>query len=139
MAEQDWSAFQTEEVDSDERSCLNHLLAWLIRVEFSGGTNESIGELISTVIDGNPTRADFAREAELAIGRIGIRIDLHTRLIIVANRHPMLGRVFQDTQWPGKWHQQLERVDGSQRMGTTRFAGGVVQRATSIPFAALGR
>lgn len=139
MAEQDWTGFQAEEIDSDERSCLNHLLASLIRVEFSNGTNEAIGELIESVIDGASERYDFNRRAEEALGRTGIKLDLTERVVIVANKHPIMGRLFVDTQWPGKWHQQLERVPGARKLKPTRFAGGVVQRATAVPFAALGR
>lgn len=139
MAEQDWSGFQAEEIDSDERSCLNHLFASLIRSEFSNGTNEAIGELIESIIDGAPHRTDFNQKAEEALGRTGIKIELHERVVVVANKHPGLARLFADTQWPGKWSQQLERVSGAKKIKPTRFAGGVIQRATAIPFAVLGR
>jgi len=137
MARQDWTGFQAEEVDSDERSCLNHLLSATVRVE-AGGFNSvvSIGEIIVAVVNGSPELATFNREAEAALSRSGVRIDLMTRHIIVANRHQALGRVYDSTQWPSKWHQQLERIAGAEKLGPTHFGGQIKQRATKIPFTA---
>jgi putative DNA primase/helicase len=139
MAAQDWSGFQAEEIDSDERSCLNHLFASLIRVEFGNGVSESIGGLIESVIDESTDRYDFNRRAEEALGRNGIKIELVERVVVVANKHPGLGRLFADTQWPGKWSQQLERVKDARKVKPTRFPGGLISRATAVPFATLGR
>lgn len=137
MARQDWTGFQAEEVDSDERSCLNHLLSAQIKVE-AGGFNSvvSIGEIIVSVANGDPLTATFDREAELALSRNGVRVDIMARTIIVANRHQALGRVYDSTQWPAKWSQQLERIAGAEKLGPTHFGGQIKQRATKIPFGA---
>jgi putative DNA primase/helicase len=137
MARQDWTGFQAEEVDSDERACLNHLLSATVRVE-AGGFNSvvSIGEVIVAIVEGNSTSVTFNREAESALSRSGVRIDLISRHILVANRHQALGRVFDSTQWPSKWHQQLERINGAEKLGPTHFGGQIKQRATKIPFEA---
>ena len=137
MAKQDWTGFQAEEVDSDERGCLNHLLSATVRVE-AGGFNSavSVGEIIVGVVNGRPETVTFDREAELALSRAGVRVDLMARSIIVANRHQVLGRAFEATQWPAKWSQQLERIAGAEKLGPTHFGGQIKQRATRIPFAA---
>ncbi len=137
MARQDWTGFQAEEVDSDERSCLNHLLSASVRVDVDGKSSTvSIGEIIVAVTIGNPGTITFDREAELALSRAGVRVDLMSRTIIVANRHQVLGRAFDSTQWPAKWHQQLERIAGAEKLGPTHFGGQIKQRATKIPFGA---
>lgn len=139
MAKQDWTGFQSEEVDSDERACLNHLLSHQIRVDLAGTAyTVAIGEAIADIAGGKPDRAMFAREADATLSRHGVRVDFANRTIIVANRHQALARLFENTQWPAKWHQQLERVEGAQRIGVTHFAGQVKQRATVIPLTALG-
>jgi putative DNA primase/helicase len=139
MARQDWTGFQSEEVDSDERSCLNHLLSVPLRVDVSGTAyTVTIGEAIADIVAGGYDKASFIREAEVTLSRNGIRIDLIERRLIVANRHQALARMFADTQWPAKWHQQLERVEGAGKSGVTHFAGQVKQRATTVPFRALG-
>ena len=134
MARQDWTGFQAEEVDSDERSCLNHLLSAQIKVDEKAPV--SIGEIIVSVINGEPNLANYNRDGEAALSRAGVRIDLMARTIIVANRHQALGRVYDSTQWPSKWCQQLERIHGAEKLGPTHFGGQIKQRATKIPFAA---
>ncbi len=137
MNGQDWSGFQSDEVDSDERACLNHLLSAMIKIEGKDHNGQtSIGEAIVSVVEGEPTLASYNREAEAALSRNGVRIDLIGRAIIVANRHQALGRIFDSTQWPSKWHQQLERIAGADKLGVTHFGGQVKQRATQIPLSA---
>jgi putative DNA primase/helicase len=136
MAKQDWSGFQSEDVDNDENQCVARLFASSIRFEMDGKSiTRSVAETVATIqsIPDHSADSELARRHELkdALIRHGIRM-YHDRLY-VANQHPALERMFQDTPWAGaKWRQQLARVAGARAENSTSFGKFLRQRAVSL-------
>lgn len=136
MAKQDWTGFQSEDIDNDENQCVAHLFAASIRYEAYGkSVTRSVSETVTEIqiIPDHSAPDELARRAELkaALTRHGLRI--HNGRLYVANRHQQLERMFADTPWAGsKWRQQLERVQGAKREESMAFGQFVRQRAVSL-------
>lgn len=130
MAKQDWDSFKSEESDNDENLCLHHLLDSQVRVEKNSGPAASV--CVWEAIEAADERGD--RDSMDALVRIGIKI-VDDRFW-VANRHPGLARIFENTPWAGyKWKQQLERVNDARNEGTARWRGASGSRCVSLPCA----
>lgn len=140
MQRQDWSGFKSEDVDNDENQCLAHLCASTIRFDVAGANyGRTISEVIADV-QSDPLSEDDAgtqlrrKDRMDALQRHGVRFDLDSRGIFVANNHPALESIFSSTSWGGsKWKHQLERVTGAKRMGVMAFGSQIRQRCVWIP------
>ncbi len=78
------------------------------------------------------------------LNRFGLRIERHRQpgqaVLLVANRHVALARIFEGTRWrDGTWREALRYLDGVKAWpNAVRFAG-THSRSTAIPFARLPR
>lgn len=138
MQRQDWSGFQSEDVDNDENQCLAHLCASVIKFDVAGvNYSRTIAEVIDDIrkdpLSGDDAGVALRKKDRMdALQRHGIRFADDG--IIVANNHPALEDIFGKTAWGGsKWRHQLERVTGAKRMGIMAFGSQVRQRCVWLP------
>jgi putative DNA primase/helicase len=123
MANQDWTGFQSDDVDNDENQCFAHLFSAILRYEAEGrGASRSVDEIIWEIrsIPDHAADSELARRRELKDVLIRHGLRLSDGRLYVANRHAQLERVFADTPWAGaKWRQQLERMPGGMKHEVT--------------------
>lgn len=131
--QQDWSAFKPQDEDQDERQALAHLLSSVITYEDGEGRikNRTVGELI----EGHSTYTVEDNTCARSLIRAGISLKEKCR-VIVANKHPILAKIFSETPYSGKWAAQFARIPGAEKITTHRFAGSI-SRAVSIPINAI--
>ena len=96
------------------------------------GERETVAEVILRAL--NPREGTGARRA---LGKIGLQVehwaDPDQRVLLVANQHVGLDRLFRETRWAGgNWRTALRYLDGAAPCGRACFAG-VQQRATLLP------
>jgi putative DNA primase/helicase len=136
MSKQDWTGFQSDDVDNDENQCFAHLFSAILRYEADGrGASRSVDEIIREIkaIPDHAADAELGRRRELKDVLIRHGLRLSDGRLYVANRHAQLERVFADTPWAGaKWRQQLERMPGGMKHEVTSFGANVRQRAVSV-------
>jgi putative DNA primase/helicase len=136
MAKQDWSGFQSEDIDSDENQCVARLFASSIRYEMEGkALTRSVSETVAAIqaIPNHASDSELARRAELKDALIRHGLKLHNDRLYVANQHPALERMFTDTPWAGsKWKSQLARVAGAKPENSMAFGKFLRQRAVSL-------
>ncbi|MDF2235386.1 hypothetical protein P2H44_22755 [Albimonas sp. CAU 1670] len=124
-----------DQVDAAEdwQRCASHLLGQQLDA-WRAGTRHSVASLVWSAADLPRHRDDVApdqREAQAFLGRVGMKIEGRGKdaLLLVANRHPQLARLFQDTHWhagagqTGVWMQSFKRAPGSTSPGMRRFDG----------------
>lgn len=120
--------------ENDGQDCLNHLL-------FSRVGNHTIGDLITgkaftaTPEGGIDIGEDWVPRT---LSQLGIL--LQSDGFLVANKHPELAKIFQNTIWAdGAWKVPLRRLPGSRNDDKTRarFSGGRQVRCTFVALSAL--
>ena len=112
---------------------------------WKNGTRFSVASLVIAAADLQGAAKEGAanlasKEADDILRRHGMLV--HGRgpraVLIVANRHSQLSKLFQDTHWhagagqTGVWAQSLKRVPGSTLPGTRRF-DGVASKTVGVP------
>jgi putative DNA primase/helicase len=130
---QNWSGFLLQDDDKDEVRALSTLLDAHIRVETDKGVvTRSVSELIQEATGGvdDYTPTEDVANAKAVLMRHGIKVEDAT--VAVSNHHQALKRVFQDTPWADKWHNQLARVPGAVPVAGVRFTGST-HRAVRLP------
>jgi putative DNA primase/helicase len=137
MAQQDWVGFRDESVDRDENQCLTHLFAAQIRFDLCGhGVTKSVQEMIeevSKIPEWELQEPEATRRKDLSKALIRHGMRLEGDRLLVANQHPALSEIFDDTQWArGKWKDSLSRQPGALRLDPTSFGPHVKQRAVSV-------
>lgn len=136
------------ELTPDWRRCLDHLFAAPSDPRVRGCA--TMGDLVAAVaralqgslFEGEADAADHAR-----LKACGLKVEMIADdygaepVLVVANTHPELGRIFTGSRWASRsdavasgWHHSLSRVPGAKpRRAVTRFSGGVITRALSLP------
>jgi putative DNA primase/helicase len=122
VSQQDWTTWETTDIDRDEHKALSTLLDYLIKVD--GDLNEtlSVGELLDGAFAGN-------EKFNQTLIRNGIKPT--DSYVAVSNSHSSVARIFANTPWAGKWKDQFLRVPGASA-GRERFYGAQ-QRVCCIP------
>ncbi|MCG5240079.1 hypothetical protein ACIU1J_01870 [Azospirillum doebereinerae] len=121
-----------DDEDDDARQCLNHLMTF-IPDHWRSGTRATVGDLLAVA----RTEHEGSGENGKALRTYGLRVAIEPDgpVLLVANRHGGLRRIFHGTRWAeGGWIGTLRRLgtDVTATEKTERFAGGV-SRATRIP------
>ncbi len=127
----------------DSEACLEHLL--LSELDVGHGTRKQVINLLETAVD-KYDPACAANDGHLQ--RCGMRLytEMNTkaphygeRFFMVANRHPGLTRLFNETHWQGRpdamgvWVQALRRCPNSMVLERGMKFAGVTMRGTCIP------
>jgi hypothetical protein len=131
------------EENSDQYSCLNHLLTSAPDVHRSG-IRRTVGDWIEIAIgrrkeeggNGDPA------EANLALALVGVKVAFDPKdsrwWFMVANAHRGLEAIFASTKWAGKsgtigvWIQSLKRLTEAQPSGPQRYSGAHL-RGVKVP------
>ncbi|MCU0891371.1 MAG: hypothetical protein MUE77_06420, partial [Sandarakinorhabdus sp.] len=151
---------QLAESERDQDRCLMHLLQSTID-RGQGARRTVAGWLRQTAAfdaDGNVDTAK-RREAREALATVGLRpvveisdrpgaergdrtlLAADARALMVANDHPGLARIFNDTPWPGKagtagaWVTALRRCNGARATDKPMKVGNIAKRGTIVPVA----
>lgn len=95
--------------EKEEMECLDYLMSKVIDLEYS--VKKSFSELIQ-----NGTGSGI-------LERYGICEK--DEIILVANKHPELTRIFKDTRWATSWGKSLARLEGAER-GSHRIGAKTV-------------
>lgn len=137
MCKQDWTGFQSEDVDNDENQCLAHLMAAHLRFEVHGKpvvmSVSEVVEAIRAIPEFPAVEAEKDKREDMRSALLRHGLKLADGRLYVANRHQQLEKMFENTPWAGaKWKQQLERVAAAKREDTMAFGAHVRQRAVSI-------
>jgi len=132
--QQDWTLSTPVGEDKDHDKCLRNMCAYIARVQDDGKYIErSIGELIHMVANAEVGMASRAKEADGALRRYGIRVDINVKLVYVACSHVKLAEIMFKGGY-NSWDRLLMRCQGAQKeRKPIRFADGTVSRAVSIP------
>jgi putative DNA primase/helicase len=136
IGKQDLSEQQSIQEASDERRCLNKILATLQLVPISGkGPGQrSVGELIEIAAE---KRSDGIGEVEAQdfLLRLGIRVERTAEhdVFIIANDHEGIRKMLVGTPWEGGWNRILRRVPGAQATETTVRFAGTRSRGVALP------
>jgi putative DNA primase/helicase len=114
--------------ETDEIACLNHLLGSKVRIQESINILE---KTIGTFLDISKTEVYI----KSLIPSVGVRVD--DDFFYVANHHPALNAVFQNTRWAnGKWNRSLARIKGTAKTDNMRF-GGPASKTVKLPLSLL--
>lgn len=133
----DYADAAEETAETDEDRLLQMILSWRIRVEtmLRGSVYLLVGELAEIVATQHAVAGCVPEEAELALRRVGIKVDKKTRTwLVVANRSDSLQKHLGGTPWARGWARLLRGLEGAHKSDNAEsFAGGVKQRGTWIP------
>ena len=124
------AAARRDEDEGEGERCLCHLLSSPAPV--LRGEHLIISELIMRAYE--PGEVDAHR----ALGALGLKLrnehDPAGRLLLIANRHQGLARIFRDTRWTGgAWAGALRYLEGASAWPRSERFAGIVMRATAVP------
>lgn len=138
--------------------CVEHLAGSLVPDEY-GKRHVAVAELAALACgraenaSGEPPTPQEAANAQAALARVGLRVELATDergrpvmldgggqdgWLAVANSHPQLARLFERSRWAGRagtagaWKGVLEQAPGARLSGTVRF-GARTSRCVCVP------
>lgn len=136
IKEQDWSEERGSDETSDELACLSFIMETTHPASV-GRTlvQRNIGELIA-LASANATDDDVSKnDADLALRRIGIKVEEKDRIVSISNTHHALAKILRDKSWENSWPRTLSRIEGAKKTDKpVRFGFGVQSRAVTIPF-----
>ena len=127
---------------ADWQRCLNHLFGQHLDI-FRSGERHSVWQWVRAAagIADDPDPLKAAR----ALPGWGLRVVGRgpTAVLMVANNHPMLGKLFEGTHWfspagqTGVWVQAIKRVPGAESSPTAANFSGVKARAWQFRLSAV--
>lgn len=135
LENQNWEEEKEVGNNSDEVSCLSHLMEYTIKVQTDRSTiDRSLGELIE-ISAGMGDDLDVRRlDAAATLRRYGIRLTDDGEAVDVSTSHTALARILKDTPWGRSWGRVLERLPkASKTPHPIRFTAGTRHRAIQIP------
>jgi putative DNA primase/helicase len=132
---QEWGDLADHADDEDQDRCLSVILEAIIRTQGDKSAHDlTIGELVRLAVAPARIRGDLSPQvARETLCRYGIRVQQDATEFLVANRNENLRRILRETPWGEGWARMLDRVEGAEKRGSTRFAGQGVQKAVAIP------
>ncbi len=124
-----WAAMAKNKTLADHEAALAHLMQSFISLDH--GVRRTVAELIDTVAFGG----DMAEQADAALRRNGMRIDLSKggRDLLICRNSGAIRALFHASQWssaPAETIGQNPRASVTQ--DPVRFGGGIKQRAVKI-------
>ncbi len=128
------------EESSDEVHLLASILHAPIRVDRDqtpGVTATSVYNLLAIAASQEIDSGVSSRRARLVLLEHGLRVELKTGELYIANRHRGLAKLLEGTSWSGGgWGRLLVRLPGASKTPQLRFQG-VQSRGVAIPLMTL--
>ena len=131
---ENWLAIAGHDADDDLEGegleCIGHLFSWPLDA-WRGGDRRTVGELLLHAM------TDVDDHTRRSLQTLGLRLENHLiadkRLLMVANRHVGLERIFRDTRWSGQgWVDALRHLDGVDAADQPVRFTGMRCRATAV-------
>ena len=132
-----WSEERGLEETRDEMQLLTKIMAENIGLESElGRVDRTIGELIMIGAQKSPQELRVnPNQAKDRLKRIGILV--YDGSIIIANQSPNINSIISKTSWSSGYAKVLERLEGTEKIGSRTFAPGIRSRGVKIPFDAM--
>lgn len=131
LKEFEFKEMKPQETDSDEYSCLGHLMDSLINVEVgtSGMRHErTVQECVETIMK----LADNSENYGVALRRYGLKVSEDGAFLYVAQNNPLLKKLFSNTKWINGWSKSLSRLRKAVNGVTIRIEQKIY-KSTKIP------
>lgn len=134
----DWSEEQTVDMNRDEYRLFNYIMEQIIEAELdtSYRSKLTVGELVQ-VASKRISAVSYGlspQSAETILKRHGIKIynDIY---VAVSNSHDGIKRILNKTPWGNGNHGSiLTRIEGAEKLSSTRFGEGVAKsNAVALP------
>lgn len=132
VREKDWSEERGLDRSADELQMLEHMLNQITTVDsLSGKYERTVGELIEIAVGRRSEDAVSADVAHDRLKRLGFKHK--DGMLYVSNTADWIRKVLKDTPWPQNHNKVLQRIEGSQKIESTRFSAGLETRAVAVP------
>lgn len=125
----DISENHLDDKQNDSEKCFQHLMAYTIKI---GHDNIPIGSLIAHVLGKKEFPNLLEGDPPFYLKSHGILVE--NNKVIIANRHPKLDTIFNNTQFDIGYGIILRRLKGAQPVGEKRFGSQIRISAWSYPF-----
>jgi putative DNA primase/helicase len=137
IKERDWSEERAADSTRDEVKVINRIMDAETSVETTGYGNKvrTIGELIIIGRNEAPKHEEYIindDQAKIWLKRLGIKIE--GEFIIVSDNSEFIRKTLVNTAYAKNYHIILSRVNGAEKVESTRFGSHVRSKATKIPF-----
>ena len=139
----DWEEYESKEIDSDERQCLNKIMSHITNVRSGGKIVErTIGEMVMQLMENIPGTPDAWSNGDNAIPyvdvdetlrRYGMRLTEDKDFLLISNSNNFIQRILSDTAWSKNWGKILQRLPGASKVVSARFLYGSINRAVKVP------
>lgn len=139
IKERDWSEEKALDKSADELMLLEHLTNQITTVETAGGKMErTVGELIAIVAGVQSFQTTITdADAHDRLKRLGFKLNSDRSMLIISNTADWIRRTLKDTAWPQNHNKLLMRIEGADRVESTRFSAGLETRGIAIPVSIL--
>jgi len=136
---QDWTEERHVVEEGDELRLINYITGQSIRLSTEGGVfiDYNIGELIEAIRGQNKADGLSIENAKAGLARFGLKVDIQTHMLQIANQHPKLARILKDTEWSTSWPRTLARIPGAQKNNPSIRFAGTKARFVAVPFEVL--
>lgn len=118
LAKQDWSNEQSaKNEEASEWRCLTHIMGHVVQriTTKSGGLiDRSVAELVAIVDYQGDGKVD-RDEAKEVLERLGIRVDVRNKTLMVANNNSGLTNIMKNSVSPQRWRVPLARLPGAEK------------------------
>ncbi len=133
-----WSEYIHEEATNDEMRCLSMILNREHRIELGGAANRTVtrtaAELVVDALRAQQGKNSWAvnndaetpvppQVAQTQLMRLGIKINLADRMLMISNTHPKIAETLQNSAWSHGWLRMLKRVPGARSSSKPAYFG----------------
>jgi putative DNA primase/helicase len=116
---------ENQDRETEEESCLLHLLTYRVQLDEISRSSSTIGQ----IIDLNPEES-CNRGIQKELRKYGVMVEKDA--IYISDSHASLSKIFADTRW-FNWSRFLRRLNGAETVASKTFNDSLRQRATKIP------
>jgi putative DNA primase/helicase len=129
----DWEAYR-EQIEADERRCIQAILQHQIRVESDERIcTRTLGELVEIAVRHRFDNEVTISQAQDALSRHGLKVNEEQGRLLVSHTAKAIAGILRETAWGNGWSTVLSRLPGAERVAAVRFNGvGAVSRAISL-------
>jgi putative DNA primase/helicase len=139
--ERHWSDHAALDGSNDERKLLTTLMTHRVRVNMDNGSPREVtlGELCFHMSDDKDggIYGLSTKDANLELGRNGIKFEPDTNMIVIANKAPALSKILENTPWSKDWMRPLRSLPDATPADSKFFSAGLTQKGTRFPVSLL--